>query len=243
MKKIAIAIVVLVAIVGLGAYFLLSNLDGLVKSTIENVGSELTGTAVSVDGVAIDLGSGSVSLQGLQIDNPVGYNSDYAFFLGEATVAIDTASLGGSVLLLKEIVVKGARLNAEQRGNSNNLSDLLKQLEANSSKGKGAEEQQAPPPEDDSDPARLAVKRFVFANTRATLISEVEEPREIKVPDVRRKNIGNPKTGLTPEELGNVLLQAVLEEVQAAVVDELAELAKDAAKDKIMEKIGFPKKG
>jgi hypothetical protein len=43
--------------------------------------------------VEIDLAKGSATLRGLQIDNPKGYDSDYAFLLSEVWIAIDIASL------------------------------------------------------------------------------------------------------------------------------------------------------
>lgn len=237
MKKFATAALALVIVLGLAVYLLLDSLDGLVKDTIEQVGTELTGTAVTLDGVAIDLGKGSATLRGLTIANPAGYDSDYAFDLKEVTVAIDLASLKGSVIGLKEVIVRGARLNAEQKGERSNLSELLANVEASSKKTEKPASQE---PSGESDQVRLALKRFVFANTKATLLAEGQKPTIIKVPDVRRKNIGSLEQGLTPTQLGDALLQAVLEEVEAAVADYLAQLATDALKDKIREKIGLP---
>ena len=174
----------------------------------------------------------------MRIDNPSGYDSDYAFLLEKVSVALDIASLSGPVIILNEVTVKGARLNAEQRGESTNLSDLLAQVKANA---KPTEKTATEEPSGETTDVRLALKKFIFANTGATLISEVQEPKSIKVPDVRRKNIGTPQQGLSPEQLGDALLQAVLDEVQDAVTDYLADMAKDAAKDKLMEKIGLPR--
>ncbi len=239
MKKLGLVALAVVVVIGIAVFTLLDNLDSLVKGTIEKVGTELTGTAVSLDAVAVDLGKGSASLQGLTIDNPRGYTSDYAFNLKEVTVAIDLASLKGAVIVLNEVIVRGARLNAEQKGESSNLSELLANVEANA-KESSTETEQAP--QGESADVRLALKRFVFANTKATLITEVEKPKSIKVPDVRRRNIGTPEQGLTPEQLGDALLEAVLEEVEAAVAAHIADLAKEALKDKIREEIGLPKK-
>ncbi len=53
------------------------------------MGTELTGTKVSLEGTTIDLTTGGATLQGLTIDNPRGYSSDYALYLEKVTVAID----------------------------------------------------------------------------------------------------------------------------------------------------------
>lgn len=219
---------------------MLGNLDGIVKNTIEKVGTRLTGTEVSLEDVILDLGSGSVALEGLQIDNPKGYKSDFAFLLKKITVAVDTSSLSKPVIQLDEVTVEGARLNVEQHGETNNLTDLLAQVEANAKPGSNAQEQEAPP--QDEPEAGFILKRFVFANTSATLISDTKGNKAIEVPDVKRSNIGDPTQGLTPEQLGDALLQAVLEEVEAAVADHLAGLAKKALKDSIRAKMGLSEK-
>ncbi len=79
----------------------------------------------------------------------------------------------------------------------------------------------------------------MFAGTQAQIISEAQGEASLNVPDVRRQNIGDPKTGLTPEELAEALLQAVVTEVENAVAAHLADLAKDAVEQKIREKIGL----
>lgn len=237
MKKLGIAALALILVVGVFAFLLLGNLDSIVKSTVEDVGSELTGTSVTLEGAAIDLVKGSATLQGLTIDNPKGYDSDFAFYLKEVTVAIDLASLKNPVIVLNEVIVRGSRLNAEQKGESSNLSDLLANVEASSKKAGAAEPKQ---PTEESAEVLLALKRFEFANTEAKLITAAEGDKTIKVPDVQRRNIGTVQQGLTPVQLGDQLLQAVLEEVEAAVADYIADLAKEALKDSIREKIGFP---
>ncbi|MEH6585834.1 MAG: hypothetical protein V7720_04705 [Halioglobus sp.] len=240
MKKIGIILLSLIVAVGVIGYFLLGSLDDVVQSTVEDVGKQLTGTEVSLDNVVLDLAKGSATLEGLKIDNPAGYESDYAFLLKRITVSVNPASLTKPVIQLNEVIVRGARLNVEQRGERNNLSDLLAQVEANT-KSDSDSQGQEPTPSAESD-VRLTLKRFVFANTKATVVGSAKGGKAITVPDVKRSNIGNPKEGLTPEQLGDALLQAVLEDVETAVTNHLAGLAKQALTDKIKEKVGFPVK-
>ena len=167
MKKFGMVALGLALILGIALYVLLGNLDGLVKNTIEKVGTQLTGTNVQLSGVDIDLGNGSATLRGLEIDNPPGYTTDYAFQLDRVTVAIDLSSLGGSVIVLNEVIVEGARLNAEQKAASSNLSDLLRQVHANTKTAEQAPTEEAPSGEPRD--VRLAVRKFVFAGTQATV--------------------------------------------------------------------------
>ena len=94
MKKVilGLALVIIFAIAG-GVYYVLSNLDALVKEAIETHGSQATQTAVRVDKVKIDLSNGAGAITGLTIANPGGFAMPYAFSLGEIRAGIDLQSL------------------------------------------------------------------------------------------------------------------------------------------------------
>ena len=79
LKQIALGLAVVVIIgVGYGAYYLLSNLDSIVKSAIEQYGSEITGTRVRVGSVKITLTEGRGTIRGLRVGNPSGFSSNGA---------------------------------------------------------------------------------------------------------------------------------------------------------------------
>jgi hypothetical protein len=231
LKITLLVVALLLVVLALGVTYLLRNLDDIVLGTIEDTGSRLTGTAVTLDSVQIDLAAGSATLKGLVVDNPPGYRTDYAFALDTVTVDLDPASVTGSVLRLDEVAIAGARLNAEQKGTATNLSTILNSVRA-------ASGEEAPPadPEDPAD-VRLALQRFAFTDTQATLTTEQYGDASLRVPDVVRTGIGDPATGLTPAELARQLLEAVLKEAQAAVGGALADRAKDAAKDAAKDKL------
>ena len=236
MKRFGLIGLAILIVLAFLAIRIIGKLDPLVQETIESVGSELTGTDVALKAVSIDLGKGSATLTGLKIANPEGYRIDSALVLNRVSVALDLASLTGPVIVLNEVAVRGVRLNVEQSGTKSNLTELLAQVKANSSKGSDSMKTESA----DAEPVRLALRNFVFANTEASLESDFEEKRSISVPDIERNNIGTAESGLTPEELGAALLQAVLEEVQGAVAGHLTEQGKRALEDKLREKIGLP---
>ena len=236
MKKIGIAFVALLAVVGIGVYVILGDLDDYVETTIEEVGGELLGTEVSLDDVVLDLANGSATLDGLTIDNPQGYTSDHALALQRVVVAIDPTTITGPVVFLDEVLIRGARLNVEQRGNRSNLSDLLDHVRQHGTGSSG--EAKEPPVSEDSGDVRLYLKRFAFVGSKATVVSDGGSKQVIKVPDVRRRNMGNAEGGLSPEQLGDQILEAILEEVEKAVASHLAQSAGNALKNKLMEKIG-----
>jgi hypothetical protein len=231
-----LAVIVLLAVV-IGGYLLVSNLDGIIKGVIEDVGSDLTQTKVTLDGVKLDLTTGKGQLSGLTIANPRGFDSDYAFRLEDITIALDLKTLSGPVIVISEVSIEGAKLNAEQKGETTNLGVLMENVEKSSKK---ANKTQVDAP-DKTDPAdvRLMLEKFVFVNTQGKIITEQSGEKALKLPDVRRNNIGNKTTGLTPEQLADELLQSVMKQVQKAVESYLADMAKDAIEDSIKEKMGL----
>ncbi|MDH3311484.1 MAG: hypothetical protein OEM95_12535, partial [Gammaproteobacteria bacterium] len=75
MKKIIlIFVLVLVAAIGAGLYYLFTNLDAIVKAAIEKAGSQTTQTAVRVDSVKIVLSEAAGTIKGLSIANPKGFD-------------------------------------------------------------------------------------------------------------------------------------------------------------------------
>ena len=107
MKKVVLgAILVLLITIGFGVYYLLSNLDSLVKSAIETYGSEATQTSVRVDNVKIVLQDGSGTIRGLTIGNPKGFATPNAFSLGEIATQIDLKSLSEDVPVIEHITIR-----------------------------------------------------------------------------------------------------------------------------------------
>ena len=201
------------------------------------MGTEVTGTRVTLDAVHLDLTSGRGTLHGLVVANPPGFSGDYAFSLGKVVVGVKPASLAEPVIVITEVSIEGARLIAEQKGASTNLDQILKNVERATSDSR--EQKPGEKPDSGAADVRLTMQAFAFVDTEATVISELKGEGSLKVPDVRRSDIGDPASGLTPAQMANRLLQAVIEEVNEAVEDYLADLAKEAAMKKIQKKMGL----
>lgn len=82
MKKVAIIGAGIVVVIVIGAVFLLSNLDSIIKAAVEEVGSEATQAKVSLNEVEIST-EGKGALRGFSVGNPAGFETDSAFKLGE----------------------------------------------------------------------------------------------------------------------------------------------------------------
>jgi hypothetical protein len=232
LKLVLVPVLGLAAIAAILAYFLLSNLDDIIKRVIEDVGSHVTQTEVTLDSAHIDLKTGRGSLSGLTIANPpgAGYKSAYAFQLDNIVLGVDLESLSGPVIVLTEVTVDGARLVTEQRGDKTNLTELLANIEAASNKtGAGPDQPQAEAAASDE---RLMLEKFDFINTSALIITEQLGEKALQLPDIHVNNIGDKETGLTPEQMTHELLRSVIRKVSRAARDYLRELAEEALKKK-----------
>ena len=205
---IVIAVLAVVAIVAAVALkYGARRLDSVVASTVERYGSDITGTDVSVDGVNLALTQGRAELAGVTIDNPRGYETDYAVHVGRASVELDVASLAGEVPVIEEIVLDGALVNAEQREAASNLTDIQKHATASS----GDE-----PAEPAGEPARIVVERFRVNNARLLLTSEyLREPEELPLSDVVVTDIGSDTGGVTYSEAASAMLMPLIFEDRA----------------------------
>ncbi len=223
-----VAAVIAVCVVVFG--LVLQNLDAIIKQVIEDVGSEVVGTPVSVANVKFTLKEGRGEIYGLRIGNPPGYSSSGAFEMDMVAVQVAPGSLAGPVIIINEVSVDGARLTAEQKGASTNLTELANGM-------KPASEEPAPPPSGDPVDVRLAMEQFAFVNSEASVKTEQFGDKTLKLPAIRLSNIGDPETGLTPEQLAREMIGGVIKQAERAVGNYLEELVKDAAKKEINKKL------
>ena len=80
MKKFLLVTVTLLVILFLGITF---SLDRIVKTGIESLGSEMTGTPVKVESVSISPISGEGTISGFTIDNPEDFEGESMMRIGE----------------------------------------------------------------------------------------------------------------------------------------------------------------
>lgn len=211
-KKIILGIALLLFIaIGGGIYYLLTNLDAIVKMAIEKYGSEAIKTQVRVEKVRIKLQEGSASISGLTIANPPGFAAPYAFSLNDISVGIDINSLTGDVIVIREIGIAAPQvffeMNADKKTNLNELSKNL---------GSSAET----PPADEkpgTEPKLIISKAELSgAELQATVVPLDNKQYQLKLPTIIMKNLGGPN-GAPPAEIAKQMLDQLLDRVKAEI--------------------------
>jgi hypothetical protein len=240
-KRVLIGVIV-VAVVGvaIGIYVALRNLDAIVAAAIEKYGTAMTGTAVRVGGVAIDIRSGRGTIRGLTIGNPSGFESEHAFRLGEITLDLDAGSLRDrNPVRIEEILIRAPEvtyeINASGRSNLQVIQDNLKRYAGGGSEA-GA------PAEDTGGATRLAIDRFVFEEGRVNARTAAVGGKDasLALPELRMADLGG-KRGATGAEIGKSVLSAytqrVLKTVAASQLDRVIDRKLGGAEGESVKKL------
>ena len=130
MKRIALVIAVLVFAVAGAAAYLLSNLDSVVKTAIENYGSKAAGAPVRITAVDIELRSGHGSLRGLTVGNPAGFSNSTALSVGEIILALDVAGARRNPVVISQITAQSPSVTYELGAEGSNLEALERNVKA-----------------------------------------------------------------------------------------------------------------
>ena len=234
MKKLVIGIGIVVVLVVTVAFWFFSSLDGIVKNQIEAIGTELTGTKVSVGGVSIKLTEGVGQITKLKVANPKGYETDEALSMNLLRLGIDLPSLGKSPLILNELVIDSPTLNLEmdEKGSSN-LQEISDNVTANTSaadKEASEAQQQA-----GGEPLRILIRKLTIKGVSYAVRSPVEKLDNAKgtLPTITMSNVGGSK-GATPGEIGKIIVGKMTERVIA----QAAKAGIQSAVDKKLKDVG-----
>jgi uncharacterized protein involved in outer membrane biogenesis len=240
----AIKVLISVAVIVATAVFLLiQNIDQIVESAIETVGSEVTGVSVTVDSVEISLQQGTGAIRGLLIGNPPGFKTDAAISIALAEVNLDTGSLSSDVIVVESVRVDSATVNFEQQAKGNNLQLIMDQLSSNTPSESSSTSDSG------DDAIKLIVDQFDFLNATTTIsVPALKQSKTVNIPDVRLSGIGRKTSGISASELAAQIIGPIVEKSMTAVtgiseeevrqrVDQELDAAKTQGKEKATEKI------
>ena len=209
MKKIILSLVVLIVIVVAGAYFLLGNLDNIVKAAIEKYGTEVTQTRVKVGGVKIGLTDGKGSISNLKISNPQGFNTDYLFHMDTISVGLDTGKLSTDLIVVKQILLDGPSIIYELSKNGSNVDVIKKNVEKLSSNGSDSGSSSGP---------KVIIENLIIKNGDVQVSSSMVKGKTLstKLPTIHMRDIGKHKGGATPTEIAQEIIKVLTKHIGAA---------------------------
>ena len=232
------SLLLVVVAIGAGLFYVLNNLDSLVKNAIEKYGSEATQTAVRVESVKITLKEGSSVINGLSVANPAGFEAKYAFSLGKIGNKISIDSLGKDVLVIDDITIRAPEVYFEvNKKRQTNLNELKKNLLGTAPASTSKKQTKTK-----SDEPRLILKRVHFSQGKifAKVAPLNNKEYQLKLPEILLRNLGGSK-GATAAELSHEILSVLSDRALAEVKKKGIDAELDKAKAQINEKIAAEK--
>lgn len=217
MKKMLLgAVLVLVLSFGFAIYYVLSSLDGMVKTAIETYGSQATQTTVQVESVKMVLQDGSGTVRGVTVANPQGFVSQQAFSLGEIATQIDLKSLSEEVTVIEHISVQAPEVFFElNEAGKSNLGELKQRLSSSASQPSASTSNQK-----SSTEQKLIIRKLLFADGNIhAKVGPLNKEYELKLPTIEMKNLGG-KNGATLTQIADQVLKVLTDKALNAVKKE-----------------------
>lgn len=208
MKKLGIAVLVVVAVIAGALYWLRGNLDGLVRQAIVDYGSAMTGARVEVAAVEISLADGRGVIRGLTIGNPPGFKTPHALKAGEVELVVEPASIAEAVVVIRKIAVMAPDVVYEKGDGGTNFDAIQKNVAAYLGPSKSQE-----------GGKKLIVEEFAVRNAKAEASAAFMDGKTVAVPlpDIVMRNIGKSKGGITPGELGQEIVSSLRQRLASTV--------------------------
>jgi DNA-binding TFAR19-related protein (PDSD5 family) len=257
MKKLLIALLIVLVVALIAVAVLLSRLGGIVKTAIETYGPRYTETTVTVDKIDFSLLGGSASVENFAVGNPKGFSDNPLLGFKLVQLGIEPKSLLTDVVDIREIVIKNPEFLYEIDGvdiRKSNLQVLLDNVQKNTGgdqaqpKEEKTTEAQS---EEQSEPKKLIIRHFLLEGVKVNL-RVAGLAQTVTIPTIELVDLGVAENGTTPAKISAAitaeLLTQILPHIQQVVTDMLSgklteaagavvNQAQDAAKE-VQEKLG-----
>lgn len=228
MKKIFIRVGIGLVILGvIGVLVFAMFLDGIVKKGVETVGPAVTKTEVKLGGVSISILGGSAKLNGFVLGNPEGYKTAYAMEADTVGVALAPSSVLADKVIVRSVLVDGARVNIEGSPSDNNLTKILANVQAVAGSGSGATTQDGKPA---GGGKKLQVDDLTIKNCKLSITLKLLGGKTVTapLPDIHLTNLGQGPEGITPAALIQEILGKVTAQAGPVVLDAAKNLGGNA---------------
>lgn len=112
-------LIIIIVIVG---FF---SIDGIIKNQVQVRASSALGVPTYLQNASLNIFGGSLTLNGLAVANPSGYQGKYLLTMGTGAVTVNTGSLLSKTIQIPEIYLDNVHITLDQSGLSSNLAEVL----------------------------------------------------------------------------------------------------------------------
>ncbi len=231
-KKIIYAFAGLLLLAVAGALVLTLTIDGIVRSSIEQIGSEMTETRVTVDGVSLSLLSGEGTITGFRVGNPEGYATAHALAVNDVYIKLDVRSLLTDEIVVEQIRVAAPFIVVEQKLTGNNLQTILNSINRKAAKTEAPDAPTEKPPEETTD-TRLVITHFLLTDGSVNLYTGIggERKARVSMSAVELHDLGRDDSSPAAEQVIRQIAEKIIEQALKASVGSGLEQIRDAIED------------
>lgn len=229
MKNIIIIIAVVIVLLIAGVIFLIGNVDSIIKTGVETVGPKLLKAPVTLSDVNISVFKGTGSIKGLVVGNPEGFETDYAFKLGNVSLDLDVKSVTSDKIHLRSLIIDSPEIMYEgSLGKNNNLSRLQSNIEEITSRSgeKDSEDDSSESSEGDSEGSSKKIQidylKISGAQVNASLDILMGKTLKVGIPTIELRDIGKEKEATIAD-----VVKEVLSKINSSVFQVVKEKASD----------------
>jgi len=210
MLKILVVLAVVVVAAVLAAWW---QIDRIVKAGVEEGGTYALQVDTTVDTVSLSLLGGTLTMDGLEVANPAGYETPHLMRSGTFDLAVDAGSVLGDTVRVSKFEIDGLDIYIEQKLGGSNVQAVMKNLERfQGSGGEPSEGGKAP-----GEPAgkKVQVDRIVIRNVVAHVqllpVAGKAATVTVEVPEIALE-------GVTSDNAAGVALPELVARVVPAIL-------------------------
>ena len=189
-----------------GGVFLWLNLNSIVERTVESQATSQLNLKTELDGAAVSIFGGQVSLDELKIASPQGFTSPQMFSLADADVKANLRELRGDPVRVQSVTLNRPKLVIESQGRTFNFKKAMDLMPKQPEK-----------PADASEPLRVVIGELTVKEPTVVVrpaglnIPGIKLPEEITVsiPTISMKNIGTSDDAQNGAAIKDVVMQVI----------------------------------
>lgn len=199
------AVLLLLALVGLGLGLAWWRVEALAERLVERQGSAALGVPTTLGSARIALAPAGVRPSELRTANPPGFADEPFFALASFALAPDLASLASDTLVIRRVEVDGVRVSLDRRLTESSCRALLDDL----SRGSAPAEPEPPGGGGQVRIDEIAV-RDATARVRVGVGPAAAPPVKVRIPELRLTDVGQAGTAAIAAQVTRSLVGGVL---------------------------------
>ncbi len=202
--RIGILLVLIVVVLAVVGYVMI---DKITKTAIEKGGTYAMGVETKLDDVSMGLFSGEMSMNGLSVANPEGFNAEHFLKLGDGHVKVTVGSLMSDKVEVPTLNLNNIEIVLEKNKGKANYDVILENLAKLGGEDEGAVQ-------DTEEGKKFVVNELLITNVKVKAEVVGDLSTTIEIPEIKLTDIGSDSDkGVLLKDLSGIVVAAILKSV------------------------------